>query len=458
MESVTLAIAVSASALIFFLSPVYGLIVFVAAMVWYPSYMTVPIGTIDFTVCRIIILAVFANLYVRTDLRRRFRLIGLDKVIVVYFFCEILAGMFISRSILDFLVNRAGAVFDMVLPYFAVRMIIKNKQQYFTLLKGILIVAAPLAIIGLYQCLTGNNPFGFLEQYNKWKLDMLHQPLARNGFYRADVTFSVSIMYGLFFAMLGPVCAGVLYSTKKHKMLCWICLGLMGIGIFSSMSSGPWLAGLLSILFIVFYYWRKYWKPALIIIILLCGFVELISNRHFYDVIGDFTLNPATAWYRSRLISVTFFEGGMSGHWLLGFGYAVDPGWGPIIDERNHTDVVNHFIFILVSYGLVGLIPFLVICVMVVKKLINAYKISLSDSDKWLVWCLSAGLFGLAGAMSSVSLFGPPMSLLYILIAFCGAMPVIVRQRKVSPYIVVTDEASQKRSEILTHNVQELRH
>ncbi|MHC4644447.1 MAG: O-antigen ligase family protein [Planctomycetota bacterium] len=368
-------------------------------------------------------MAIFANLFLRTSLPRSLELIWLDKLVVIYFLCQILAGTITARSVPAFLENRAGAGFDMVLPYFAVRMIIRNRQQYLTLLKGILIIAAPLAMIGFYQCLTGNNPVGSLMEYHKWLEG--YRPLARGGFYRANVTFSVSIMYGLFFAMFAPVCAGLLQTTKRHKTLYWMGLGLMGVGVFVSMSSGPVLAGLLSILFIAFYRWRKHWKPIVTIIIIMCGLVEIISNRHFYDVLGGFTFNPATAWYRSRLIDVVLFEGGMSGHWLMGWGLFTDAGWGFRIDGRA-SDMVNHYLLVLTRYGLVGLVPFLAMCTVAVRRLVGAYKASLLDSDRWLVWCLSGALFGLGGAFMSVSLFGQPTTIFYMMLGVCGAMPIIV--------------------------------
>ena len=174
------------------------------------------------------------------------------------------------------------------------------------LLKGILVIAAPLAIVGFYQCITGDNPLGFLVKYNAWAVSQGYIPTSRLGFYRANVVFSHSIMYGLFFAMFGPVCAGVLKSVKKCKVIYWIAFGFMGIGIVSSMSSGPMFTALLSFSFIALYWWRKYWKPITLSIIVMCGTVEIISNRHFYDILGGFTLSPATAWYRSRLIDVAF--------------------------------------------------------------------------------------------------------------------------------------------------------
>jgi len=285
MQPVTLFISLLFSTLVFFLTPVYGFIFYIAALAWYPTYLAVPVGTIDFTVSRIVILAILANLFLRNSFPKKFQFIWLDKLVIIYFLCQILAGALTSNSIIAFLENRAGAVFDMVLPYFTVRMIIRNKQQYLTLLKGFLIAAAPLAVVGFYQCLTGKNPVGFLVDYHSWGVILRPQD-PRHGLFRANVTFSCSIMFGLFFGMIGPVCMGILHNVKEHKILYWLGLGLMGIGVFSSMSSGPMLAAILSILFIAFWRWRKYWKPIVIMIIVMCATVELISNRHFYDVLG----------------------------------------------------------------------------------------------------------------------------------------------------------------------------
>ncbi|MHC5061280.1 MAG: hypothetical protein ACYTFK_09385 [Planctomycetota bacterium] len=432
MQGLTLLVSLTGCLLVFCTTPIYGLIVYVGVLVLYPSYLTLPIWTIDFTAHRIVIAAVYANLFLRTILPGRFKFTWLDKIVIIYFTCQILAGI-TTTAALKIIENRAGGIFDMVLPYFAVRMIVTSKEQYLKLLKGILFIAAPLAIVGVYQCLTGNNPVGFLKKYYAWEQGKGYSPIPRHGFFRADVTFSMSIMFGLFFAMFGPVCAGVLRNAKKHKALYITGLALMGTGVFASVSSGPMLAALLAGCFIVFYRWRKHWKPLVITIIILCGLVEVLSNRHFYDVLGGFTLNSRTAWYRSRLIGVALFEGGMSGHWLTGFGFA-DPGWSARIDDRSHTDMVNHYLLILSRYGLAAFIPFITMNVLVIRKLINAGKSAVLDSDRWLVWCLAAGLFGLAGAFVSVSLFGQPTTIYYIMTGLAGSMPVIVARSNAGVY------------------------
>jgi hypothetical protein len=428
VEITTLLIAVMAVVIVFLLSPLRGLFVFIAVLAWYPSFLTVPIGTIDLTVTRIVILALFVKLFLQGNLIKQFRFEVVDKLVIAYFVAQIVAGAMTAASLGQFLENRAGATFDMLLPYFAARLIIRNKQQYLSLLKAILVIAVPLATIGLYQCLTGGNPFGFLWRYYAWSADISFIPMHRSGLFRATVVFPHPIMYGLFFAMFGPVCMGLLKQPRPKRPTYYAGLTFMGIGVFSSMSSGPIFASMLALMFILFYRYRKFWKLAVGTVVAMCLVLEVVSNRHFYDVIGPFTFSASTAWYRSRLIEIALFEGGMSGHWLTGYGQ-VDPGWGPRIDFREFTDIVNHYILVLARYGLVGLVPFIAVLVAIFKRLVQALRMSVSQEDRWLVWCVLAALFGLLGGFFTVSLFGQPVVVFYMIMGFAATMPRVVARR-----------------------------
>jgi len=428
MEIQTLTIAIIASFLVFCTKPVWSLVIYCAILAWYPPYLTVKLGTVDFNACRIIIIAIFMNILIRTDLHKKFKLAWLDKLVIIYFICQILAGAITSKSMV-IIENRLGAIFDMALPYFAFRIILTNKNQYFLLLKSILIITAPLACLGFYQSITGHNVAAPLKAYAAWTAMTSQSNAMRRGFYRANVIFSQPIMFGLLFAMLGPICAGLLCSFRTNKVASTIGIALMGLGVFSSMSSGPFLAAILATSFLLFYHFRRNWKTVSIVLILMCGSVETISNRHFYDVLGGYTFSPSSANYRSRLIDVALFEGGMADHWIFGYGIGHgDPGWGPMIDRRGLTDIVNHYILILYLFGLVGLIPLIAIIMLALRKLIEAYKACTGTIDQWLVWCLAAALFGLLATLFSVSLFGPPRTIFFILLALCGSMPMIVKQ------------------------------
>jgi len=417
MQEITLLLAIAASIIVIALPPVWGLIIYIAALGWYPAYITVKLGTIDFSVTRIVILALLAGVYLKSS--RPFKWIWLDKMVIIFFACQLIAGI-TTTEMVGLAENRAGAAFDFVLPYFAVRLIINSYDKYLTLLRALVVVALPLAIVGFYQCLTGHNPVGFLKQYNAWKDIQNVAPIPRNGFFRADVTFPMSIMYGLYFSILGPLVVGLYGHNQKFKTIAVIGLILYGMGTFASMSSGPMLGLLVAGLFGLFFKYRNYWKHLVIVIILSCLVVEIISNRHFYDALGRLTLNPATAWYRSRLIDVALFEGGMSGYWITGHGFA-DPGWSLVIDNRDHTDIVNQYLLLLSVFGLVGLIPFIMIIVLAFKNVARAFRIAITRDQKWVIWCLAASIIGSSLAIFTVSLFGQPFTAFFITLALCGS-------------------------------------
>lgn len=427
MQALTLFVGLVASFLVLRFPSIWGLAAYLAALLWYPQYVTIQIGTVDFTAARIVILALYTKLLLIDKLHRDFNLTALDKLLLLYFICQFVAGAPKAYSLSEFVINRFGLIFSSVLPYFATRMIIRTKEQYLILLKSVLIISAPLAVIGLYQSITGNNPVGFMMNFHAWNETAGYTPLSRSGFYRANVTFAVSIMFGMFFAMLCPVCAGLLKTEHRHPILYVTAFALMGVGIFASMSSGPALTAVLGLIFLAIYRWRTKFKLVLVLALLACIGIEFVSNRHFYDVIDRFTFSSQTAWYRSALFEHALFKGGMSEHWLTGYGYGVDPGWCKYIDGRDHTDMVNHYLLVLSQFGLLGFVPFVLMNAMAAAELTRAYKFRSSENDGWIVWCLSAGLFGLAGGVMSVSLMEQCLTTYYIMLALAGSIPLIVK-------------------------------
>jgi hypothetical protein len=423
VEGVTLGVAAVASLAVMMVRPVMGLIVFLVALAWYPQYLAVDLGGTHFTVSRIVILAVYLKVFTTPELVNRFRWCWLDRFVLAGIVLEAISGLAHAEDVPAFLNNRAGAAFDTVLPYFAARLVLTSKADYLTLVKSAVIVAAPLAVFGAYQSVTGHDPLGFLSRYSFVKPTEFDRALpARSGFWRAEATMGLSISFGLFFAILGAWAAGLWNFVRARRMLV-AGLGFMVIGLVSSMSSGPILAGLMAILFMAAYPLRRYWKTGVAMVVVAMVGVEILSNRHWYGVWGDFTFDASTAWYRTRLIEVAL-GGGMSGHWLMGFGYAVDPGWGPLIDGRGHTDVVNHFILLLVRFGLIGLAPFVASVVAAGLRLRRAFQSAQAPADRWLIWTVASCLFGVVSALFSVSLMAQPTQVFYMTLGFCGAAPV----------------------------------
>ena len=406
---VTISIAIIGSVLAFTLRPILGLAVYIIVSMWQPYCVgTVSIGTIDFSAGRIIIIALFANIFFNTELYARYKIVWLDKIVLILFAAELLAGM-TTIEMGRLFENRAGDFFDLALPYFAVRMIVTNKQDYIILLKAIGWSMALMAVFGIYESITGNNLL-------KFGRDLPIPEIRLTYFHRAQTTFRQTIYYGIFSVMAGVLCTG-LYKHVKQKSLYIFLVIMMFLGGFSTMSSGSLVTMIGSLAFLAFYKYRRYWKAAIIGIIIMCGVVEVLSNRHFYDVIGRFAFNAGTAWYRGRLFEVAILEGGMSGHWLTGYGFE-DPGWGALIDG-NRTDIVNQYILQLCRYGLVGFIPFCMTIIVAVKNLFTGFWKITDRADSWLIWCIGASLFGVLLAFNSVALLGTPLIVLYAVFGLC---------------------------------------
>ena len=104
METVTLLISVLVGGLVvFFLSPLFGLLAYMGVLVWYPSYLTFSVGGVDFTVSRFVILMLYVRLFLQSNVLSRFRFLFVDKLIIVYFLCQITAESFSRGLSLDFI-------------------------------------------------------------------------------------------------------------------------------------------------------------------------------------------------------------------------------------------------------------------------------------------------------------------------------------------------------------------
>ena len=246
MNFLTLSIAVVGVILVISLKPIHGLSVYTILAIWYPYGVgTVSVGTIDFSVGRIVIIALFVKIFLSSELTNKFKLIWLDRLVVLLFVAEILAG-FATTEPIQLIEHISGDFFDMALPYFAVRLVITDKSKFITLLKAISWAAALLAVFGLYESLTGNNLLKFGRE--------LSIPGIRlNYFYRANTTFRHAIYFGVFSAMAGAVCTGLLRNLEKNKSIYKILVALIFLGAFSSMSSGALATVVGSLSFIAFY-------------------------------------------------------------------------------------------------------------------------------------------------------------------------------------------------------------
>ena len=422
MQIVTLSLALIGSLLILVFGPLNGLIIYFIGLIWYPQPLIVSIGTVDFSLSRILILAVFSSIFFRSKLLNEFKWNLMDTLVLVYALCRVIA-VSQNEPIMTFIEREGGGFFGSILPYFAARFIITTKEKLLIFIKSLVIIGIPLSIIGIYQSITGNNPFDFFAQYYGWGLTGRTVSIMRHGLYRATVTFTVHITFGLFLAGIATLCLGLWYQQVWSRKSIIICFILLLFGVLSSMSSAPLFAIVISMSILASFRIRRYWP-----VILFCGltfiiFLEFYSNRHWYNVFDRLAFSSRTAIYRIELIQEAF-SGGMNGHWITGYGYV---GLGPGNDNTNfnwvHKDFVNIYIGILVKYGLLSLFPFLCINFLYYKRLYVAGSGVRTNADLWLIWCIMSTLVGWNIAMMTVPAMDQVKTLLFMLIRICANLP-----------------------------------
>ncbi len=420
MEALTLLVAIILSILAFMMRPVNGLLVFFASMIWYPSH-TVSLGTIDFTVSRIVLMPLWANIILKSGKTREFRWCLMDTLMVLY-----VIGKMISLSThLPFRIyaeREAGQLFEMIFPYFATRFIITSKTEMIHFLKYIVLISLPLPFLGLYESITGHNPFSIVGMGSAY--------VYRNYLYRAKLSFVHPIIYGLTFSGLSIIYLGLRKYFNWNLKKTLILFSVLALGVISSNSSAPLFAIVASMGFVSLYPFRRFMPIFILFFVSSLIFVEFYSNRHWYEVLTRFAGSGSTAYYRIGLINETF-GGGMDGHWIFGYGYVgIGPGNFNELLGFNwyHKDMVNLYIAHLVRFGLVGLIPYLAMNMLYYKKLHLAYKRALSEADRWFTWCFAATLIGWNIAMMTVNALGTVGTMLYMLIGLCVNLPFLITQ------------------------------
>lgn len=429
MEAVSVILAAVCAMLVMRSRPLVGFLCYLGLLCWYSDWQPIVVGGVNFTAPRLVIPFVLFSCLRNPAVVSRFRWVAADGMIVALVIGEMVAGA--TTTAFDRLIqNRAGALFDNALVYFAARLVVVSKDDYIRFFKGLLAIAAPLAILGMFQSATGLNPWGqFVERgavdsfVQEWDINS-----RRHGLFRAYVNFPYPITFGFFFALVAASATGLWRSIPRERRQP-IALGLaMAVaGMMSSMSSGPLLAGIAGGFVIAMWRWRRYWKLGVAGVVIMLTAVDIGSNRTWYDVLGWYcTFNSVTAGYRVGLIKEAL-GGGMTDHWLLGYGLVSPSNINEVLSHWTHTDITNHYIFQLLRFGLVGFLPWLGFVVFATRGLRVAYREAITMPQRWLIWCIAAGLTSAYASMMSACWEGQPYNLLFAIFGLAATAPFMVR-------------------------------
>lgn len=385
--------------------------VVVSTLIW-PEYLRFPLGLVQMSAPRMIVVALLIKyLFVRGG--RKYPLAAIDKVVLILFVWGIFSK-YMAGANFDVIKSSIGQALDTVVMFFAARLCLQTKSDLKDFAIPVMVCGAYMGLMGILEAVTSSSPYHFLFRYHQWNW-VDKAPEYRLGLLRAKTSTShyiysgVSLLLVFGFAFALRKVAGIRRSRVKFV---WLALGLCGLGVFSSLSSGP-MSGLMCFLAFSFLYYKKALiRPLIGIVLLTCIIIEVASNRHFYNLVDYIALNSNTAWYRTKLIEVAV--GQVHEYALFGLGGTPPDHWGKLIDGRHHVDIVNNFIFVAYSSGILGLILFVSIQIMSIRQAIRIQKYG-DPALSYYGFCIVALILALMITSMSVGIFGPVLILSFLL-------------------------------------------
>jgi len=398
MQAVTLFISAIGSLFVLILKPPKAFAVLVAVLLFYPMFLTVQLGTLDFKASRIVAAALLFRCLVTPGLRKRFKWNNLDKWVVFGMAVSLVIPLIaIKGPKMQILERWSGGIMDTFFTYLVARFCITNLSSLVSAIKAIAIVFVPLAFLGIAECLTGWQPYIALTRFCPW-YEAVAQKITRVGLYRATGAFGHPIRFGAGFALFIPLIYWLRHERGYWHKLAYVLTFIVMLGVLSSMSSGPWMMAIIIIGCLILEHFKYLIKPLIIFMISSCFLVDIISNRRFYDVLVRY-VNPigGSGWHRSRLMHLAIDH--FNEWWLVGYG-GLDPGWGPSLG-MEWTDITNQYIVAGVRNGMLGVIALYGVLATAIYFVVRGHRAAKEPALRSLYWALGSTM-----VMVAISMFG----------------------------------------------------
>lgn len=428
MVGITAFVTVALGLLALFVRPGTAIGVLIVSMLIWPEFLRVPIGPADMSAPRLIALALLVRFIIQGR-HIKMNVCSVDYLVFFLWAWTVLATV-LSGAESGKTIEMIGYGFDTVLMYFVARLGIRSIQDAGGMAFPLFCIAVFMCIMGWQESYTTNSPYVGLDSYRTW-VWIAKEPEFRLGMMRAKVSTSVHIYFGMAMMLIAGIAWAIRSNPRVRKMSTFTAL-FAAVGGLASMSSGPWLAIVTLIICNMYILRPSLIKPTLYVMLAFAIFLELASNRHFYNLIDYLALNSTTAWYRTRLLEVAVAQ--WRDYWLVGSSGIDINYWGGLLDGRRHIDLVNHFVIVAVNGGIPAFLMYILSHVNAVRYAAKARKTSKDPYRRKLIFFLISALIALDVSSMSVGLYEQPLLLTNILLgmlvsAAVGWNEVTVRAR-----------------------------
>ena len=233
---------------------------------------------------------------------------GVDTAFTIYVVTEGIAVVLLFQDT-GSLINQFGYLWDFLLAYFLIRIVLRDEADMRFALKCLAVVTVPLAIGMIIEQRNMTNIFGMLG-------GVPLVPELREEKIRSQGAFEHSLMAGVFAATLFPAML-MLWGRGKGRV--WCVIGVLGatVMMWTTNSSTPLLAYVAAIFALLCWWIRKYMKKVRYGIVFALIGLQLVMKAPVWFLIERVDVTGSSSGYhRAELVDqfITHFWD----WWLLG--------------------------------------------------------------------------------------------------------------------------------------------
>jgi len=300
--------------------------------------------------------------------------------------------------------------------YGIARVAICDEAAFGYYVRVVLIVAAISGALGVFEMFTGYSPLRHAYKLLFPNVPYVYLENKRLSLYRAQATFRADILFGLYCVtaiglsvFLGPRMVGLKRSTLR------ICQALALAGIFSSLSSGPWLATALMVSCIVYDRITRgvssRWVALVAFGVLGFGVLQMVApNGAINFLINRLTLNPESGHVRKTMWECVLAL--VPDYWPLGWGWGDD--WPRKVEWYVWASIDSYYAVYFVRSGIftiVSLVAFYLIGWVRAGRLTRRGDIVSEQAKGWILATVCLALVAI-----TVHIFGNLIYAVYFLL------------------------------------------
>lgn len=383
----------------------YALLGVVGADCYVTQGQMVEIGGFHFTTIRLVFLVGIIRAIVRRDFKEM-EFNAIDKCLAAY----VVSSLIIVAIGAGGIVYQLGCSYDILLPYFLFRVLLKNYHEIEAFLGDMALVIVPFSLLMILESRNGNNIFSMFGGIST---------MFRDGHFRAEGAFRSPITAGTLGATLMPLFVG-LYLTGRRRPYAVAGILTATLIVICSRSSGPLLAYGSGLLALLFWRWRERMRRVRWIVLITLASLHLYMKAPVWFLMGHMSdMVGGGGWYRAEIVDQAINH--FSSWWL--FGTTDTASWSATPLADNTADLTNQFVAAGVRGGLLSLIIFVALFVRCFRYLGLAMQKmrGVAPDVEIFLWALGAALYATLVNFFSVSYFDQIDVIWYLLLAMIAS-------------------------------------